>query len=110
MARAAGDKPFQPTGQGVLIFVRLTPKSSADKIDGLWQGPDGVRIQAKVRAVPEDGKANTALCKVIAKWLDMRPSRVSLHEGAQSRLKQVLAEGEPQGLMQKLTERLAGLK
>jgi uncharacterized protein len=110
MARPANDKPFQPAAKGVVIFLRLTPKSSADKIEGLWQGPDGPRVQAKVRAVPEDGKANTALCKLIAKWLDVAPSRVSVQEGAQSRLKQVLAEGDADALAQRLAGLIAALK
>jgi uncharacterized protein len=110
MARPASDKPFQPASKGAVLFIRLTPKSSADKVEGLWQGPDGLRLQAKVRAVPEDGKANTAVCKLIAKWLDVPPSRVSVTEGMQSRLKQVLIEGETAGLTQKLAERLAALK
>ena len=46
--------------------VRLTPRASKDGIDGLKEIADGACVQARVRAVPEDGKANAALLELLA--------------------------------------------
>lgn len=53
---------------------------------------DGV-LQARVTAPPVDGKANKALCKLIAKRLGVAPSKVSVVRGEKSRDKLVRIEG-----------------
>jgi uncharacterized protein (TIGR00251 family) len=53
---------------------------------------DGV-LQAKVTAPPVEGKANKALCRLIAKRLRVAPSRVSVVRGAKSGEKVVRVEG-----------------
>jgi uncharacterized protein len=53
---------------------------------------DGV-LQAKVTTPPVDGKANKALCKLIAKRVGVAPSRVSVVRGEKSREKVVRVEG-----------------
>ena len=59
-----------------------------------------------MRSAPEDGKANEALCKLIAEKLGVAASKARLVAGAKSRLKQVAVTGEPRAL----TARLAGLR
>jgi uncharacterized protein (TIGR00251 family) len=71
------------------IEVRLRPRGSRDELTGLR---DGV-LQAKVTAAPVDGKANRALCKLIAKRLSVAPSRVAVVRGERSREKVVRVEG-----------------
>jgi uncharacterized protein len=71
------------------ITVRLRPRGSRDELLGMR---DGV-LQAKVTAPPVDGKANRALCKLIAKRVGVAPSRVSVVRGAKSREKVVHVEG-----------------
>ena len=53
---------------------------------------DGV-LQAKVTAPPVDGKANKALCKLIAKRVGVAPSRVGVVRGEKSREKVVRVSG-----------------
>jgi hypothetical protein len=53
---------------------------------------DGV-LQARVSAPPVDGRANLALCKLIAKRVGVAPSRVSVVRGKKSRDKLVRVEG-----------------
>lgn len=53
---------------------------------------DGV-LQAKVTAAPIGGKANKALCRMIAKRAGVAPSRVSVLRGEKSRQKVVRVEG-----------------
>ena len=69
------------------LRVRLTPKSSRDGIDGLTETRDGPAVKARVRAVPENGAANKALAAVIAKWLSVPKSNITLSAGARSRTK-----------------------
>jgi uncharacterized protein len=71
------------------IEVRLRPRGSKEELIGLR---DGVLL-AKVTAPPVDGKANKALCKLIAKQVGVAPSRVSVVRGAKSREKVVRVEG-----------------
>jgi hypothetical protein len=71
------------------IQVRLRPRGSRDELQGMR---DGV-LQAKVTAPPVDGKANKALCKLIAKQAGIAPSRVMVVRGAKSGEKLVRVEG-----------------
>lgn len=78
------------TKDGAFLPVRLTPKSAMDHVDGLAEMSDGKDVlKARVRAVPEDGKANVALLKVLAKWLGVPKSQLSLAVGDKSRHKTV---------------------
>jgi len=100
---------FLETREGLEIFVRLTPKSSADAVEGVAEGTDGrAHLKARVRAVPEDGKANRSLEKLIAKWLGVAPRDVSVVSGTTSRLKTVLVSGEVEDLIVKLNDMIRG--
>ncbi len=71
------------------IMVRLRPRGGRNELIGMR---DGV-LQARVTAPPLDGKANRALCRLIAKRLGVAPSRVSVARGEKSRDKLVRVEG-----------------
>lgn len=71
------------------IQVRLRVRGSRDELIGMR---DGV-LQAKVTAPPVDGKANKALCRLIAKRVGVAPSLVSVVRGEKSREKLVRVEG-----------------
>lgn len=64
------------------LAVRVTPGARIELLE-IIEG----RLQAKVRARPEDGKANAAVVKLLASALDVAPSRVHLITGATSREK-----------------------
>jgi uncharacterized protein (TIGR00251 family) len=73
--------------------VRLTPKGGRDAIEGWTEGPDGKRyLKARVSAPPEDGKANDALLRLIAKALDVAKTKVRIVSGGASRMKIIEAE------------------
>jgi len=67
----------------------LRPRGHADELLGLQ---DGV-LQARVSAPPVDGKANKALCRLVAKRVGVAPSRVAVARGAKSREKLIEVEG-----------------
>ena len=83
----------------MLVTVRLTPKGGRDSIDGLETLSDGnVVLKARVRAAPHEGAANDALCRLLAKAVDVPPGRVEIAGGATSRIKRVKIVGETQAL------------
>jgi uncharacterized protein (TIGR00251 family) len=96
----------QATKSGVVLKVRLTPKSSRDAIDGLADFGGETVLKARVRAVPEAGRANAALTKLIAAWLELPASRVSVAQGTKSRVKHVAIEGDASELVRLIETRL----
>ncbi|MGA2493711.1 MAG: DUF167 family protein [Roseiarcus sp.] len=100
------DAPWRATLDGVIVACRLTPKGGRDAIDGAATLADGTRVLlVRVRAVPEDGKANDALIRLIADKAGVPPSRARLVAGAKSRLKQVAVTGDPAALIAALERR-----
>jgi uncharacterized protein (TIGR00251 family) len=72
------------------IQVRAIPNASRDEIVG-WQ--DTV-LKIKLQAVPEDGKANRALCLLLAETIGCHKREVRIVSGERSRNKIVeLPEG-----------------
>lgn len=66
------------------LSVRVTPRSSRTALEG-WTADGTLRV--RVTSAPVDGKANTAVIAVIAKALDIAPSRITLLSGTSSRTK-----------------------
>ena len=62
-----------------------------------------------VRAVPEAGRANDALETLIAKWLGVPQSTVTVAHGGKSRLKQVAVTGDAEALSRLIAQRLTEL-
>jgi uncharacterized protein (TIGR00251 family) len=73
-----------------MITVRVTPRASRDEVVG-WRD-DGVLL-VRLTAPPVEGRANVALCRLIARALRVAPSRVSVVRGERSRDKVVRVEG-----------------
>ena len=87
-------RPWTLGTDGAVVVVRLTPKGGRDSIDGIDTLSDGsVVLKARVRAVPSEGEANAALCRLIAKALGVPPGKVAIVGGATSRLKRVKVTG-----------------
>lgn len=76
-------------------MVRLTPKGGRDAIDGIETLSDGRAVlKARVRATPTDGKANDALCRLIAKSVGVPRRDVTLTAGATARIKRLAILGD----------------
>lgn len=71
------------------ITVRLQPRASRDELLGTR---DGVLV-ARVCAPPVGGRANEALCRMVARRLDIPRSRVRVALGERSRQKVVEVDG-----------------
>ena len=99
--------PARTGRNGLLLKVRLKPKSSADRIERLVETADGLAIAARARAAPSDGEANFALERLVAVWLGVPKSCVALTAGGKSRIKTMEVSGEPGELTRTLAQRLA---
>ncbi len=100
--------PWRATDDGLLLTVRLTPKGRRDALEGIETLADGKAVlKARVRTVPEDGKANAALIKLVAETLACPISMIAIAAGATSRIKTLRIKGNPQHLMLKLEESVA---
>lgn len=99
---------FRLRDAGIDLFVRLTPKAAMDRLEGVETSSDGrSHLKARVRAVPENGAANLALEKLVAKALGVPASTVSVVAGGTARLKTLRVLGEPVALA-KSVEALGG--
>jgi hypothetical protein len=104
MPGPAAPAAFVAHRDGLLVSVRLTPKSAKDGLEGIERLADGrFVVKARVRAVPEDGAANRALIRLFAKALRLPARAVSLESGPTSRLKTLLLKGDPIALADALT-------
>jgi uncharacterized protein (TIGR00251 family) len=73
--------------------VRLAPRSSSNRVDGVL---DGV-LKVRVTAPAVEGAANTALLALLADELDVARRDVRIVAGATSRQKLVVVDGvEPE--------------
>ncbi len=102
------DIPATRDPDGIVIHVRLTPKSNAARVAGVERYGEKPVLKAHVTAAPEDGKANAALTALIAGWLGVPKSRVTVTSGQKSRLKTVAVAGNPLELIAKVELLLAG--
>ncbi|MEO5374393.1 MAG: DUF167 family protein [Alphaproteobacteria bacterium] len=92
------------------MAVRLTPRAAADRIVGVAMEADGTRVlKVAVTAVPEDGKANAALIKLLAKEWKLAKTTVSIAGGATDRRKTLRVEGDTDPLMRRLQEWITGI-
>ena len=95
--------PFAAVAGGVKVRVRLTPKASNNRIDGLVPDADGgMALKAGVTAPPEGGKANAALVKMLAKAWRLPRTAISVAAGAGSRRKTLVIEGDTKMLLERL--------
>lgn len=86
--------PLRPGKGGLLLCVRVTPKSSRDEVTGLHEAADGtVSLAVKVTAVPDKGRANKAVIETLAKACRMPKSAFALVAGDTERNKTILVTG-----------------
>lgn len=71
------------------VRVRVRARGARDELLGMSEGT----LLARVSAPPVDGRANRALCKLIAGALGVPPSSVAVARGERSREKLVRVRG-----------------
>lgn len=95
----------KPARDGVSLDVEVAPGSRESRFPAgfnAWRG----RIEAKVRAPPEDGQANAELCRLAAEALGVPPSAVRVTAGHTSRRKTLGVTGlTPEEALRRLAAR-----
>jgi len=71
------------------VAVVVTPRSSKDAIEG-WRGDE---LAVRVTAPPDDGKANAAVERLLARRIGVPKSSVAITRGQTSRHKIVEVSG-----------------
>lgn len=105
-----GPKAWRPSKTGVRVLARVTPKSAQDSIDGMTQTAEGPALKVRVRAVAEKGAANRSVESVVAQWLGVARTRVTVAGGSKSRVKMLDIDGEPGDLQTLIAARIATLQ
>ena len=99
---------FEPCKSGYLIRIKLTPNASACGFKGVFCNADGAEyIKAYVNSVPEKGKANLELIKMLAKILKIAKQNITIITGMTEHLKKIYIQSEQN---QDMTERLINLQ
>lgn len=97
------DRFFTAADHGLVARIRLTPKASANKVGAVEQSVDGQNLlKVFVTAVPEAGKANRALLKLLSKAWGLPKSSMTIVQGLTDRNKVIEIEGCPKTLSKQL--------
>lgn len=97
---------WRRAANGIELRVRLTPKSSRDAVEDIVKTADGEALKARVTTVPEDGKANAALIMLIAGWIGVPKSSITIASGPKSRTKVLAITGDTTILGQRIDTRI----
>jgi uncharacterized protein (TIGR00251 family) len=104
------EAPLAALHDGVRVAIRLVPRAKDDRLVAIVPTAAGGRaIKAAVAAPPEDGRANEALLRLLAREWDLPRRDVALIAGPASRSKAVKITGDPGALMARLATRIAEL-
>jgi uncharacterized protein (TIGR00251 family) len=80
---------IRATDSGVLVRLRVQPRASVERLEGLH----GDQIRIRVTAPPVEGAANAACIAFLAKTLGIRRSQVRIRAGEKNRDKLVHISG-----------------
>jgi uncharacterized protein (TIGR00251 family) len=99
---------FKAVPGGVAIALRVTPNAARERIEGIAADAEGnPYLKIAVTVPPENGKANAAVIKLIAKELRLPKGALSIASGAAARRKTLLIAGDASDLEAKLNTKIA---
>lgn len=81
-------------GDGMLVAVKVQPKSRRPGLGGRAPDVAGTRLRIGVSEAAEDGRANRAACAALAAALGVKSANVTVALGATSRDKTLLVMGD----------------
>ena len=91
---------WSPVAGGIRLRVRVTPRGGRDAVEGVGaDGDEAPHLKLRVAAAPVDGDANEAVIKLLAKWLGVPKTGISVVGGATVRLKTLMVAGDPVQLL-----------
>lgn len=82
--------PLSADGNGCILAVHATPRAASNTIEGIEQdAASRLWLRVRVTAAPEDGKANKAIIKILAKKWKIAPSCFTVISGDSARYKRI---------------------
>jgi len=82
-------KCLREVREGVEVIAHIQPRASRTEVSGLH----GDALKVRVTAPPADGRANEAVCRLLADLFGVAGSWVTLSSGAASRDKRFIIRG-----------------
>ncbi len=96
---------FKEHKSGVVISIKVIPASSKNMIEGVCEDADGQEyLRIKVTEVPEKGKANKLVLKLLAKEWGFAPSSLEIISKPTNKHKSILVYGDTQEILNFLDE------
>ncbi|RMG03246.1 MAG: YggU family protein [Nitrospirae bacterium] len=83
------DIPYKKGKGGIIIQVKVEPRSSRTEVAGVH----GEALKVKLTAPPVEGKANKQLIEVLADHFNIKKRDVEVLRGETGRLKTILLKG-----------------
>lgn len=84
---------FEANKSGFIIRIKLTPNAAADEFKDVLIAPNGLEyLRASVTVVPEKGKANQGLLKMLSKKLKLPKNIFSIISGETDHWKKILVD------------------
>jgi uncharacterized protein len=77
-----------PNGD-VRIQIKVVPRASADRVEGI----EGTHLKVRITAPPVEGKANNHLLRFLAEFLSVRAHQLDVVSGRNSRFKRIRVAG-----------------
>lgn len=91
MTNSKSNLPIEKTKDGIKLFIRLSPNARQEKISAIDDSAEGACVlKIAVTVVPEKGKANAALIKLLSKKFQIAKSNFEIISGDTNKNKTVL--------------------
>lgn len=81
--------PIKSLGENTQLTIRVTPKASKNYIGDIVEVNGEPSLKVYVTEVPENGKANEAVLKLLSKELSVSKSSLEIAFGATDRNKKI---------------------
>jgi uncharacterized protein len=93
---------WRAEADGVTVMVKVRPRSRRPGLQGIQDSVAGPRLKIAVAEAAEDGKANRAVCAMLARALHRPPSSVQILAGAANSEKLLAVAGDSAALAELL--------
>jgi uncharacterized protein (TIGR00251 family) len=104
------ERVLRATQTGLRIAVRLSPRAAADRVIGIADtAGGGAVLKVAVSAPAQDGRANEALLRLLARSWAVPRRDLTIVAGTTSRNKEVAITGDGAALLAQLGAALARL-
>jgi uncharacterized protein len=101
--------PLTLARDGLRVAIRLSPRAKADRLLAVAAAEGRRVIKVTVTAPPENGRANKAMLRLLARVWHLRRHDLSIFAGGANRNKVVRIAGDPEELIEKITPEIATL-